>query len=231
MTDRSPDTRPAEQAAGDLAVYPAYLAALLRGDRAACRQIVANLLEQAIGIRSLYVDLFQRALYDIGALWAQNRISVEVEHCATAITESLFPLVYPHLFMAEHCGRRAVVSCVANEFHQIGGKMVADILEMHGWDTLFLGANTGLTELVRHIDEQQPDLVALSLSLSHHLPVLLTSLTELRRHFPLLPLIVGGQGFAWADPAALATTPQLQLIRSLAELETYVTDFAAQPLP
>ena len=122
----------------DADAYARYLQSLVVGDLRACRALVQRLLDMDVDIRSLYTEIFQRALYEIGEMWAKNQISVAVEHMATAITESLFPLVYPKIFMGEHCGKKAVISCVANEFHQIGGKMVADILELNRWDAYFL---------------------------------------------------------------------------------------------
>jgi len=42
--------------------------------------------------------------------------------------------------------------------------MVADMLEMNGWDGYFIGANTPLPELIRFIESKNPDLIGLSLS-------------------------------------------------------------------
>ncbi len=93
-------------------------------------------------LKSLYMDLFQRSLYAVGELWELNKISVAREHLATAITESLLNLVYPRLFENTPTGKKVVVSCAANELHQIGGKIVADFFELNGWESHFLGANT-----------------------------------------------------------------------------------------
>lgn len=119
------------------AVYPQYLQLLLEGNRQGCRQLVSALLAQQVPIKRLYLKLFQRALYQVGDLWAQGAVSVAKEHLATAITESMLTLVYPTLFRQPRCGRKAVVACVANEYHQLGAKMVADIIETKGWDGFF----------------------------------------------------------------------------------------------
>lgn len=87
----------------------------------------------------------------------------------TGSTESLLNLAYPSIFDTERIGRKAVVSCSANEFHQVGGKMVADILELNGWDGHFLGANTPPGDMVRFIQEVKPDFVGLTLSILSNL--------------------------------------------------------------
>lgn len=93
-------------------------------------------------IENIYFHLFQRALYDVGKLWEQNKITVATEHLATAITEYLMVLCQQELFLTPRIDKRAIIACTANEYHQIGARMVADTFEMHGWDTWFLGSNT-----------------------------------------------------------------------------------------
>jgi len=205
--------------------YTEYLEALLRGDRMKCRDIVGVLLENDLDVRSLYIDLFQRTLYEIGELWAQNVISVDVEHYATAITESLFPLVYPKIFIGDHNGYKAVVSCVANEYHQIGGKMVADILEMNGWDTSFLGANSSVDDLKAEIKNENPALLVLSLSLAQNLKSLGSSLTEIRAVYPNLPILVGGQGLSHVEDGFFSEIDKVSLVRSLYDMEEYIGQF------
>ncbi len=177
------------------AAYKTYLDNLLAGDRNVCLATVESLLEQEIPLLDLYEQLFQRSMYDVGTLWENNRISVAVEHLATAITERLLAVVYPRLFRDEHNGRRAIIACVPHERHQIGARMVADAFELSGWDGYFLGADTPQEALVRLVREKQPDMVALSSSLASNLDRVRDVLDRLRREFSGLPLIVGGQAF------------------------------------
>lgn len=200
-------------------VYRPYLASLLEGDRQACRTAVERLLEKQTPLRELYEGLFQRALYDVGELWERGRISVATEHLATAITESLMTLVYPRLFAAPHVGRSAVVSCVANEFHQVGGKMVADTFELHGWNGYFVGANTPVRDLLELIDEKKPDVVAMSLTVYFGIDALRKAAEAVRAEFPDTPIWVGGQAFRWGGCDRLKTIPDVDYMPSLGVLE------------
>jgi methanogenic corrinoid protein MtbC1 len=204
------------------AVYERYLSQLLAGNRVECGEIVEQLLAAKVDIRELYLDLFQRSLYRVGELWESDRISVATEHVATSITETLLTLVYPELFSAEHTGRKAVISCGVNEFHQVGGKIVADVLQLNGWDSYFLGANTPVRDLVKYIDEIQPDLLGLSLSIYFNLPALVQSVEEVRAGFPGLDMIVGGQAFRWGEFNAFKERANVIVVRSIAELEDLV---------
>lgn len=200
-------------------LYNEYLAALLKGDKKKCHELVKDLLDNDISLYDLYVHLFQRSLYHVGHLWEINQISVATEHMATSITESLLPLAYPRIFAADHKGKKAVISCLANEYHQIGGKMVADIFELNGWDGYFLGANTPKSELLNMIQEKQPDMLALSLSIYFNMNSLYDVLKEVRKPFPELKIIVGGQAFRWGGNDLAEQFPGVEYVPSIKKLK------------
>lgn len=204
-----------------------YLAALLHGNRRNCQAIVQNVIDQGISVRDLYVDLFQRSLYRVGELWEQGRVSVATEHLATAITESLLTLIYPRLFEQPHIGRSAIVSCAANEHHQIGGKMVADTFELNGWNGYFLGANTPASELLRLTEEKQPDVLALSLALPSGMDELVRTARSIRSLFPALPIWVGGHAFQWAAGQRVREINGVSVLSGLDELERRLREWPA----
>ena len=208
----------AEHALTEL-VYEEYLAALLAGDRARCTAIVEELLAAGVGLKDLYVHLFQRALYQVGELWEQQRVSVAVEHLATAITERLLTLVQPQVFDGPSREHSIIVACVGSEYHQIGGRMVADLCELQGWRGYFVGHSTPLPELLHLIDERRPTWLGLSLSIYFNLPALLTALDAVTGAYPDLPILVGGQAFRWSGVDALQGYPGVSYIASLDELE------------
>jgi len=200
-------------------LYQNYLSALLRGDKNACLNIVITLLDDKIAIRELYTDLFQKSMYSVGELWERNKISVAREHLATTITENMLSVTYPHLFTGVQSEKKAIVSCTANEYHQLGGKMVADIFELHGWDAHFLGVNTPVNELLKFIDEIQPDLIGLSLAVYFNVSALKATLAALHAHFNNLEILVGGHAFVWGGTGVLKNYPRTSYLESLAELE------------
>ncbi len=199
--------------------YRSYFDALLTGQRSTCRNIVLKLRDEDVPLEDIYVHLFQRSLYEIGSLWEQNRISVATEHMATAITEYLMAVLYPTLFIPEHKDRSIVVSCVANEYHQIGGKMVADILESRGWSTYFLGANTPIADMLNMVQGKRPDWVALSLSVYFNMPQLERAIEELRRLGGDFGILVGGQAFQWCKTAFIERYPDIRICESLYDID------------
>jgi len=205
-------------------IYNRYLGHLLQGERQACLEIINELIENQVPLKSIYLQVFERSMYQVGTLWETNKISVATEHIATSVTESAMGLLFPIIFNAEHCGRKAIVSCVATEYHQIGGRMVADIFELHGWDSYFLGGNVPVTDLLRMVEDKQPDVIGLSLTLYSHLPDLLRHIHSIHNAFPDIKMLVGGQAFHWGGRDSVMNLPQTQLLDSspLEELENFI---------
>ncbi len=203
-------------------LYDTYLQALKSGNRVHCTQIVQSLLEDNMPIPDLYQNFFQRGMYDIGVLWEKNQVSVAVEHIATAITEGLMAQVYPKLFDYPKNGHTVVVACISQEFHQIGAKMVADICELEGWDSFFVGANTPNDHLLSLIGEKSPELIALSVSLSISMPNLINVLTEISAAFPMIPIIVGGQGVIETDDKGILVFSQVSILKTITQLQNHL---------
>ncbi|MBV5298689.1 MAG: cobalamin-dependent protein [Rhodoferax sp.] len=211
------------------ACYQRYLAALLAGDRPGCADLLQGQLAAGVPLKQIYLDLMQRAMYEIGTLWERNLVSVATEHLASATTEVLLALLYPRLFSQAHKDRRALIACVPQEYHQIGARMVADFFELHGWHGFSLGANTPSADLLRSIALHDPDVVGLSMSLLFHRAQLEAMIESVSNAYPALDLLLGGRAFqgdgagcqAWQE---LTTAyPRLRYFASLNELEEYLT--------
>ena len=213
----------------DNSCYQNYLQLLLGGDRHRCANIVQDQLRQGIALKTVYLDLIQRAMYEVGTLWERNAVSIATEHLASATTELLLAQIYPQLFAQPHKDRRAIIACVPHEYHQIGARMVADFFELHGWHGFSLGANTPTAALISMIRERDPDVVGLSMSLLFNRPHLESMITEISREFPALELILGGRAFSGEGPGQQAREelmrryPRLVYFGSLDELESYLT--------
>ena len=205
-------------------VYRAYLDGLLANNREQCRACFQQWMDAEPDLLSLYEDLVQRSLYEVGELWERNQISVATEHLATAISEGLLNLAYPRIFATPRKGKSAVVTCVANEHHQIGGKMVADLFEFHGWRGYFLGANTPVRDVISLIGDKRADVVALSVAIASGLATVITAATEIRAAFPDVPILVGGQALRWGGSERLERIPGVRCLASLRGLATWLKE-------
>lgn len=172
-----------------------FLAALLEGDRQKCSGIVSRLHRSNVSLEDVYEMVIKKALYDIGEMWEEGKISVAAEHLASAIVESVLNDLYMEIISGKRISKSAVLACVENESHQVGIRMVADIFEINGWNTFFLGANTPTTDLVKFVGEVRPDIVALSLSNFGNIRNLENVLETVGKEFPNQKIIVGGHAF------------------------------------
>ena len=100
--------------------------------------------------------------------------------------------------------------------------MVADILEMNGWDSRFLGATTNASSLIHSLQEVRPHLLCLSLSTQMAFSELLATIRQVRGPFPDLPIAVGGQAFRWGGVEQLDSFGNVHYVSSLTRLEELI---------
>lgn len=199
-----------------------FLESLLIGDKTNCSALVKQYLAINPSIMDLYEEVLKKALYKVGVLWETNKISVASEHLATAITEGILNELFEQIISKKRFNKKVIVTCVENEAHQVGIKMVADVFEMNGWESFFIGTGIPLKELIRYIHQIKPDVVAISLSLYFNYTNLLEMLKKLRAEFPVLQFIVGGQAFSHLSENSLTVNENMIHIPDLYLLDKYI---------
>ncbi|HEY6889679.1 MAG TPA: cobalamin-dependent protein, partial [Solirubrobacter sp.] len=183
-----------------------YVDALVAGDLATAVRLVED---SDADVRSLYLDVLQPALYEIGHRWEEAEISVAQEHLATATTQSLMARLAERFDSCTRRGRKVLVACADGELHAIGVRMVADFLDADGWDVLFVGAISPSAAVADLAREQGVDVVALSAALPARVPELANAVRVLRALEPAPVIAVGGLAFAGDATRALATGADL----------------------
>ena len=186
-------------------LYEAYLAALIAGDRRRALGVVAGARASHVELRTLYLEVFQPALREVGRLWQENEMTIAQEHLATAITEiAMAKLQSESVTDAPRGDLTVLAACADSELHAVGLRMVCDLLELRGWDATYLGASVpseGLSAMVR---ARNPTVVALSASTSPYVPRIRTMIEAIRGaggdSHPYV--LVGGRPFL--DDAMLA---------------------------
>jgi methanogenic corrinoid protein MtbC1 len=199
--------------------------ALLLGNRIKGSAILRQFIEQKIPLPELYESIIKKSLYQVGELWEYNKITVADEHIATAVTEALLNDFYQIIISNSRTGHKVVVGCVENEMHQVGIKMVADIFEMNGWDAYFLGANIPTSELIKYIHQVKPHVVALSVSIYFHIPILEKMIAEIRKAFPILTIIVGGQAFRHGSDEIFKIMQNVFYLHDLHSIELFILKY------
>ncbi|HKP90981.1 MAG TPA: B12-binding domain-containing protein [Thermoleophilaceae bacterium] len=194
-----------------------YLAAILEPDPFRAREIAREAVDGGLSLAELYSEVFQPAMVEIGDRWEAGTISVAHEHLAAEVTASLISDLAQRVRRSPEGGRLAIVSCSPGERHSIGGQMLSGLLEASGWEVLYLGATLPIGDLVGLADSEVPDVVALSTTMSAHLPEVREAVPALHG-LPEPPLVaLGGQAYrdeqqarelgadVWAPTAAAAS--------------------------
>jgi methanogenic corrinoid protein MtbC1 len=204
-----PSHRPGRQPGPLSPLARRYLDALLAGHREQAGRLVLRALQRGDSLQTIYREVFERALQEVGLLWAEGKIGVAAEHHFSLCTQQIMSQLYPRLLEAKKPGRD--LSClsltVTGEYHEIGARMVADFLELEGWRTFFLGSNLDYQDTLRAVRDRRPDLLALSATMPHNIASA-ARLIRLIRESPQLQrvgILVGGQAFH-PDPEAWKQT-------------------------
>ncbi len=179
-----------------------FLSALLAGGRSDALDIVVEEgLWLAIPVTTLYLEVVQPALYEFGRLCQCGRLSGAHMLLAVEISKLALAQLRLHLACQPSNGRAVVVACVEGEAHDVGACMVADFLEAAGFDVRFLGANVPTRTLVALVEDQRPELLALSATTSVSLGKIRRVVEAVRRAANgRMAIAIGGQLFA-AHPA------------------------------
>jgi len=177
-----------------------YMDALLNVQRDAASRMILKAVDEGTDIKDIYIHVFESSQHEIGRLWQTNKITVAQEHFCTAATQMIMSQLYPYIFRTDKIGLRLVAACAAGEMHEIGVRMVADIFEMEGWDTYYLGANTPNESMIQTIIDLKPDIIAISASIHYNI-VAVMDLIKLIRNTPdisNIKIMVGGRPFLLA---------------------------------
>jgi methanogenic corrinoid protein MtbC1 len=178
-------------------VSSAYLTALLAGDRGEALRLVMRALDEGASLRDVYRHVFEPVQQEIGRLWQLNQLSVAQEHYCTAATQHIMTQLYGRMFGGERTGRRAVAMCVGGELHEVGLRIITDLLELDGWQTWYLGASVPPAAAVQLCVDRKADVLLVSATLPPHI----SAVAEVIRLFRARPelgaarVLVGGRAF------------------------------------
>jgi MerR family transcriptional regulator, light-induced transcriptional regulator len=177
----------------------------LAADVDALVSLVANQRLKGLTLAHTFDKVIAPALHDIGAGWAEGRVSPAQEHIASNTVVEMLARVRPLVERTSRTDRgRAICACLGNEYHDIPVRMVGLILACEGYRTVMVGANVPAGDLALMIAGDPPAVLALSASgcadsenLRGDLAVLASAAAAVRTR-----VICGGAGFV-----SLATLP------------------------
>jgi len=168
--------------------------ALVSGDRSEAERLSKQILGAVWDVECFYLQVLEPVLRRIGRQWENQQITTAQEHIASALVTRMMSEMYSSIEASSRPERRVVVSAGPSERHQIGAWMVADLLELRGWDTRFLGADTPALDLLSLLESFNPHVLALSITMPFNLRQGADLITQVRKHpcGERLRIMVGG---------------------------------------
>lgn len=187
-----PSRREVDQATRHLS--RTYQDALTVADPGGAGRVARQALGEGMGVAGLYQRVIAPAMWRIGELWQQGKISVADEHLATALTHQVMAGVYGPSLSHKVKPGRVLMAGVEGEQHALGLRMAADVVELAGYETIYLGADVPTDDLLDAVAARSPDLVGLSATMPSSMQALDRAIAEVQRVSPDLIVFLGGQG-------------------------------------
>jgi excisionase family DNA binding protein len=135
---------------------------LVAGEERAVRRIVGKLIEDGVGLTTVAQELLVPALHRIGDEWSAGRITISVEHRASAVVERV---------LGEHDpaprGRRrgtAAVAALSGDRHGLPTLLASAALREDNWRVHHLGADMPASEMLDFCTRNRVDLAVLTVT-------------------------------------------------------------------
>lgn len=137
--------------------------ALLAGDEDAARTIAGRLVDEGTTIVELIEQVIAPSLFAIGQAWSDGKVTIWVEHRASAIVERVLGNLLPN-----PRGRRkgtVVVAAISGDLHSLPTTMATVALREANWRVHHIGAHTPVEELLAFCAaHEEVDVVVISLT-------------------------------------------------------------------
>ena len=176
-----------------------YMDSLFEKNNKKTMFLVKEFLRKGISVDNIYVGILAESMRRVGELWHNAKITVDMEHYCTSATQLAMTQLYPEVFAAEPQDKTLLCACPGTELHEMGARIVADVFENNGWNSIYLGAAVPEDYMLNAVRENRPDLVALSVTMPQHLIDCERLVKAIKKEFPKQKIAVGGRAFMSTD--------------------------------
>lgn len=205
-------------------LFDQFIIYLKREDKAHAVTFALSLIDnKTLSIEELYLNLLAPSLIYFTCEEHDEDICIWKEHFRTSIIRTILESCYAHVLKrmesVEKNNIKIVVLTPAFEYHEIGAIMNTHFMMLEGFDASYIGANTPKMEILSAIRAYQPHYVALSVTNPYNLVVTKQTTDEIRRFFPEVGIILGGQAFK--DEERLKHIAHDYVLNSLDDLKVF----------
>ena len=183
-------------------------------------------------VEQVCAKLITPTLWDVGLLWEQGKITVSVEHFASAFFRGILTNLL-HVTPDSGTGPLVIVCCAPGEAHEMAPLMLALLLRRASMHVVYLGQSIETSGLLDTIRQMTPTLICVSLTLPEYLDALIdlgNKVQDLPSPRPIFAF--GGHAFDEHEEI-ISQVPGIHLNGDLnsivAQLQRITTESASQP--
>lgn len=184
-------------------LYEKFVECLENDDKANAVRIALDALETGkVGIVELYTDLLMPAQNKMELEERRESVAIWKEHFRTSVVRTVIEYCYPRvvnegLRNSLKMGRKKIlIFCPAEEYHDVGARMIADFFTLWGHQVYFLGANTPPEALLQAMVRLRPEVIAMGVSNYFNLVAARRTIEDVRKILGNgISIVVGGAAF------------------------------------
>ncbi|BCN31821.1 cobalamin-dependent protein [Anaeromicropila herbilytica] len=173
-----------------------YINYLMSGSKLEARNQILKIYRVVNNIENIYKNIFEKALKDVGLLWEKGQIEVWKEHYISEVILEMMKEIKNNVEKRKSNHIKIITMNAGAELHNIGIRMISDLLEIDGCDIIYLGSNIPVNSVLHAITEEQPDYIAISVTMPGHMDAVTNMIHAISSHRKKAPkIIVGGNAF------------------------------------
>lgn len=177
--------------------YEIFLKYLEDEDKDSALTFILNLLQNGAKVKDVYESFLIPSLANFECFESEE-ICIWKEHVRTSIIRTILESSYQYIIRdRESSGAIKILTvCPQEEYHEIGAIIANHYFNLVGFQSIYVGANTPNDNIISAIKAIKPDYVAISVTNYYNLVVTKKLTTTIRREFPDIKIIIGGQAFS-----------------------------------
>jgi 5-methyltetrahydrofolate--homocysteine methyltransferase len=147
--------------------------AVLEGDFEGVKTNLQTALDAKLDPEVILNDGMIAAMREVGVRFEEGEYYVPEMLIAARAMQSGMAILKPHLLQGDRkSSGKVVIGTVKGDLHDIGKNLVALMLEGAGFEIKDLGVDVPIEDFIRVVQEEKPDIVAMSALLTTTMPMM-----------------------------------------------------------
>lgn len=184
-------------------LYEKFVECLENDDKPNAVRIALDALETGkVGIVELYNELLMPVQNKMELEERRESVAIWKEHFRTSVVRTVVEYCYPRvvnegLRNSFRTGKKKIlIFCPAEEYHDVGARMIADFFTLCGHQVYFLGGNTPPKALLQAMVRLRPEVIAMGVSNYFNLVAARRTIEDVRKILGNeISIILGGAAF------------------------------------